>query len=93
MKTLVWIYCYYVFEHNPDIQSYIFNSEMIRASKVGGQVLEDMQISKSSFEVAMTKILQNLMKLGLVAPKSMHEEKQPFFVIKKDLFRGIEKTF
>lgn len=40
-------YCYYVFEHNTDINSYIFNAEMIRLSKCGTQFINDARVTKA----------------------------------------------
>jgi hypothetical protein len=50
VRTLIMIYCYYVFEHNPDIQSYIFNPEMIRCSKHGREFMENFGITKDCLE-------------------------------------------
>jgi hypothetical protein len=43
-------YCYYVFEQNTDIQSYIFNPEMIRSSKDGSQFLNDSRVTKACLD-------------------------------------------
>ena len=93
LKSLVWTYCYYVFEHNPDIQSYVFNAEMIRASRDGAQFLNDARVTKPCLQEAINKVLEELVGLGLLSAKSVAEEREAFFVVKKDLLRGIEKAF
>jgi hypothetical protein len=35
IRTLVMNYCYFIFENNPDLQTYIINAEVIRCSSYG----------------------------------------------------------
>lgn len=88
------IYCYYVFEHNTDIESYIFNAEMIRCSKDGGQFLTDSRVTKACLDAAIQRTLVEMVGVGFLMERKMAEEGgKPFFVMKRDLLRGIEKTF
>jgi hypothetical protein len=94
LRTLVMIFCYYVFEHNTDIQSYIFNPEMIVCSKAGRHFMTEFGVAKGSLEAALARTLQELANAGYLAEKDSSEgSKQPFFVIKRELLRGLEKDF
>jgi hypothetical protein len=61
---LTMTYCYYVFEHNPDINSYLFNPEMIRSSKSGSQFLNDARVTKQCLEMAIQKTLVEMVGAG-----------------------------
>ena len=68
------IYCYYVFEHNTDIQSYIFNSEMIRCSKDGSQFLNSVKVSKQCMDAAIRRTLTEMCNYGFLTEKIMSQE-------------------
>lgn len=88
-------YCYYVFEHNSDINSYIFNAEMVRLSKCGTQFLNDARVTKACLEAAIKRTLVEMTGAGLIAEKNVNSEgkSEAFFVMKRDLLRGIERAF
>jgi ERCC4-related helicase len=67
-------YCYYVFEHNTDINSYIFNAEMIRLSKCGTQFLNEARVIKASLEAALKRTLAEMAAVGLLGEKNMASE-------------------
>ncbi len=68
---------------------------MIRCSKDGGQFLADSRVTKACLDAAIQRTLFEMVSVGFLSEKKKTEEesKHSFFVMKRDLLRGIEKTF
>jgi hypothetical protein len=90
-RTLVLVYCYYIFELNSDISTYIFNPEMVRCSKNGKEFMQNNTLPKLVLETALKKVLEEFAAAALLTLKQ--QEGKDFYVIKRELLGAIEKTF
>jgi hypothetical protein len=68
---------------------------MIRSSRDGNQFLTEFRVTKNCLEAAITKTMYEMVQLGFLSQKTVAEEnnKSVFFVVKKELFRGMERAF
>jgi hypothetical protein len=90
VRTLVMNYCYFIFENNPDLQSYIINAAVIRCSGYGREFMETFGTTRDCLEEALTRTIANLSSIGLFSEKT--EKGEVLYTVKRDLFRGIEKS-
>lgn len=68
---------------------------MIRLSKCGTQFLNEARVIKASLEAALKRTLAEMAAVGLLGEKNMTSESKNeiFFVMKRELIRGIERAF
>lgn len=91
VRTLVMNYCYYIFENNPDLQTYIINAEVIRCSTYGREFMENFGTTRDCLEHALARTIGTLSAAGLLLERA-GERGESMYLVKRDLFRGIEKS-